>query len=67
MANETVERKCENCEHAIFNRLWGEYKCGVNKRYIRHTGVEAQICNKFEPRKSAEVKISKEGREKYGS
>lgn len=23
---------CKNCEHAIFDQLWGEYKCGLKYR-----------------------------------
>ena len=26
---------CKNCTHAIFDEIWGEYKCKVYKHRIR--------------------------------
>lgn len=25
---------CKTCEHAVFDPLWGEYKCTVKEHYI---------------------------------
>lgn len=29
-------KSCSNCAHAIFDAVWGEYKCGVYKHTILH-------------------------------
>lgn len=26
--------RCVDCEHAIFDELWGEYKCKIKKRRV---------------------------------
>lgn len=67
MAKKTVERKCENCQHVIFNRMWGEYKCRVKKRYIPYPELEARACDRFTYRNGDEAAVSKEEREKYES
>lgn len=30
------ESNCVKCKHAIFDELWGEYKCAIRKLRIRN-------------------------------
>lgn len=30
-----VMQDCTECTHAIFDEVWGEYKCDVHKRYVK--------------------------------
>lgn len=49
---------CKNCKHAIFDELWGEYKCKIKERYIYYTRVEAIDCAHYE-KKPVEKKEEK--------
>lgn len=31
---ETVVRNCKFCRHAVFDRIWGEYKCKLYQRTV---------------------------------
>lgn len=41
---------CKNCANAIFDEVWGEYKCKVYERYIRNCKKHVD-CENHEPKK----------------
>ena len=46
---------CKNCGKAIFDALWGDWKCSVHKRWCRKSELE-EGCNDYkkgEPKESA--------------
>ena len=43
-----MEAKCENCTHAIYKNLWGEYKCGLKGRICEDSEV-IMGCDSFLP------------------
>ena len=47
---------CETCKHALFNELWGEYKCKIDKHIIWHDVLD---CLNFS---IGDPEISKEDR-----
>lgn len=49
------EKKCETCSKAIFDELWGEYKCSV----IKVRATDEQLKNGCEEYKKGEPGISK--------
>ena len=55
MANLTEsEKACKECKHAIFDEIWGEYKCEILKHKIYHP-IAVDECLYFEkgnPQKS---------------
>lgn len=52
--------KCSNCEKAIFDTVWCEYKCSVRKRVV----VDAEIANCKEYKKGTPTE-SKRTRDHY--
>lgn len=38
--------KCKTCEHALFNELWGDYKCAVSGLYI-YKDEDCQDCTDY--------------------
>ena len=52
--------KCSNCEKALFDIVWCEYKCSVHKR----VATDAEIVN-CEYYKNGTPKESKRTREDY--
>lgn len=62
---------CKSCGKAIFDALWGDWKCSVHKRWCRKSGLE-EGCNDYkngEPKESAsnvEYERSHDEEEKYG-
>lgn len=52
--------KCSNCEKAIFDAVWGEYKCSVYERLA--TKMEIVNCKAY---KKGSPKQSKNTREHY--
>lgn len=42
---------CKNCEHAIFDEKWGEYKCGAKHRTCIVSEVESG-CERWKEKKS---------------
>ena len=48
---------CKNCEHAIFDQLWGEYKCGKYDRTCTRSEVESG-CEQWKEKKTDGVKPS---------
>lgn len=53
-------KDCKNCEWAIFDPVWGEYKCEQHQKYIHHTEI-AEDCALYEDKlKPEDIKISKE-------
>ena len=39
-------KNCTNCTKAIFDPLWGEYKCGVTQLTMYNPGSTSQ-CNAY--------------------
>lgn len=52
---------CKNCEHDVFDIVWGECKCEVHKKYVYDTEA-MENCEDF---KQGTPKESKEGYEHY--
>ena len=41
---ELIMANCVNCEHAIFDEHWGEYKCKIKKHVVynyEHVGCDS--------------------------
>lgn len=49
---------CKNCSHAIFDPLWGEYKCEV-RRTILYILLDADECSSYDKR-TGEIRVSKD-------
>ena len=47
---------CQTCKHALFNELWGDWKCKIGKHFIWHHVIE---CPNFV---IGEPEVSKEDR-----
>lgn len=45
---KNLEAKCENCAHAIYKNLWGEFKCGLKGRICEDSEV-IMGCDDFKP------------------
>lgn len=62
---------CKSCGKAIFDALWGDWKCSVHKRWCRKSELE-EGCNDYKngkPKESAsnvEYERSHDEEEKYG-
>lgn len=39
---------CSECNHSIFNALWGEFRCDITKRTVYNPSVQADICKDFD-------------------
>ena len=39
---------CKNCKHAIFDELWGEYKCKICERIVYDTRLDAWGCEHYD-------------------
>lgn len=53
---------CQTCSHAIFDPIWGEYKCEVKKRYIKND-AESLTCRdhkKGTPKQSLKTREDEE-------
>lgn len=46
---------CANCEHAIFDETWGEYKCEVFERRV-YILLDSSECPEY---KKGQPKVSK--------
>lgn len=44
---------CKNCEHAVFDPLWGEYKCKVRKTRI-YILLDSSECSDYTKKKEKE-------------
>ena len=55
MEEQNLVRKCECCSKALFNPLWGEYKCSVTKRMAKNY----ELKNGCEQYKNGKPGISK--------
>lgn len=33
---------CMECKNAIFDEVWGEYKCGINKNWIMYAHLDCE-------------------------
>jgi hypothetical protein len=53
---------CETCEHAIFDPLWGEYKCDEHKIFVPDT-EKYSSCPKHEKGEPKLTKVTREDRE----
>ena len=49
---------CKNCEYAVFDVFWGEYKC-EKRSIILYTLMHADECNEFSESENKELKIAK--------
>lgn len=49
---------CRQCEHCIFDPLWGEFKC-EERQTILYILLHADECYAFEESKTKELKIAK--------
>lgn len=49
---------CRNCEHAIFDEEWGEFKCEVHKRTCTAYETKLGGCNNWKERKTNGTKQS---------
>lgn len=54
-------KNCRNCADAIFDPVWGEYKCGEGKYQTRVSPDENINCRYHKPGKPTESK------QKYGA
>jgi hypothetical protein len=45
--------KCESCRHAIFDAVWGEYKCKITK-IVMYKTVRRDCSGDFEPKEKGE-------------
>lgn len=52
---------CKNCTHAIFDQLWGSYKCG-----IKQTSVDTHFTVDCPDYEEGNPTISKDVPEGYG-
>ena len=43
---------CTNCANAIFDEVWGEYKCAISQHRIYDVDAHAN-CENHEPKKEA--------------
>lgn len=44
---------CVNCGNAIFDEIWGDYKCSIYKRHVYdHEIVGCKHYNKGEPKRT---------------
>lgn len=62
---------CKNCGKAIFDALWGDWKCSVHKRWCRKSELEkgCDDYKKGEPKESAsnvEYELTHDEEEKHG-
>ena len=39
--------KCKTCKHALYDEVWGEYKCRLS-RYVRYPKDAMQKCDDYE-------------------
>ena len=51
-------QSCMNCTHAIFDPLWGEYKCSKKERYCTDDEMWYNDCEMYNEGKPS---VSKEG------
>lgn len=62
---------CKTCGKAIFDALWGDWKCSVHKRWCRKSELE-KGCDEYkngEPKESAsnvEYELAHDEEEKHG-
>lgn len=52
----TESKSCKNCKNAIFEPVWGEYKCGKDGVRVRNMIYAASHCKSYE---KGEPSISK--------
>lgn len=44
---------CTNCSNAIFDTVWGEYKCSIYKRTVyNHEVIGCKYYNEGQPKES---------------
>ena len=48
--------KCEICKNAIFNELWGSYKCKVRNTSVPKDSRERNTCTSYKKGKPKVVK-----------
>lgn len=54
-------RDCKNCEWAIHDPVWGEYKCEQRQETVYNTSV-AEDCDLYKDKiNPKDIKISKDG------
>lgn len=49
---------CRQCEHCLFDPLWGEFKC-KERATILYILLHADECKDFKESKTKELKIAK--------
>lgn len=47
---------CSTCEYAIFDELWGEYKCKIRHRRVYKPGKESVNCEWYKKGEPSESK-----------
>lgn len=57
---------CRQCEHCLFDPLWGEFKC-IKRRTILYVLLHAEECSDFDESKTKELKIAKQNLKTEGS
>lgn len=48
---DNTAKNCKTCAHAIFDELWGDYKCKVREIRVRVPEHENCECYKRKPKK----------------
>lgn len=61
MSKPTV-KNCTTCDKAVFDHLWGEYKCKLDMRRV----YDPEKMNNCPSYKKAGVEPAKKGGEEYG-
>lgn len=54
---------CKTCQHAIFDILWGEYKCEC-RQSILYILLDKEECKDYLEKKDKELRIAKRNSER---
>lgn len=53
-----MARNCKTCANAIFDSLWGEYKCAIGKGFVQpEQNAECETYKKGKPAVGSEGKL----------
>lgn len=48
-------KSCKNCEHSIYDEVWGEFRCKKYERTVYYPITEAERCMFYERGKEKKV------------
>lgn len=57
---------CTNCEHSMFDEVWGEYKCAKRKTIV-YILLSSEECSDYEKKKTDELRLAKPNLRTEGS